>query len=401
VSARRFEALDSWRGLCAVLVVLHHFQSTSHTYELAIVRNAYLFVDFFFVLSGFVMAANYGARLREGFGVGRFMLLRFGRVYPLHVFVLAWFVAFELAQLLLPIGQGLGGGEPFAAPQQSPDTILANLALVHSLDLYDFLTWNAPSWSISTEFYTYLAFAVAVIVFGRRTWIPIALAGIGGPIVLALFSDTGMNATYRLGFVRCLYGFAVGALCYGIWRRLEGRLGPLGRSGWIATGAEVAVVAGLLWLVHGSEERSLAILSPYAFGLTIVVFCSEAGGLSRLLLTRPLLWCGALSYSLYMTHFFIQQRLMNGVQLLESRTDARWLTRVEREGSTSLLLGTEPWQGDLALVGMLVLVFAVSHLTYHRVEVPARRWFRRLADRLAMRPESGDGGLQRESVTGG
>src|SRR3979409_173570 len=98
----RFVALDSWRGIAACLVALFHFEAYSHLVYSHLngapfLRNSWLFVDFFFVLSGFVIAANYQQRLREGFGVGRFLLLRLGRLYPLHLFMLAAAVAVKLA----------------------------------------------------------------------------------------------------------------------------------------------------------------------------------------------------------------------------------------------------------------------------------------------------------------
>src|SRR5437762_9602227 len=80
----RFVVLDSWRGIAACLVALFHLDAYSHLYGVPFLRNSWLFVDFFFVLSGFVIAANYQQRLLEGFGVGRFLLLRLGRLYPLH-----------------------------------------------------------------------------------------------------------------------------------------------------------------------------------------------------------------------------------------------------------------------------------------------------------------------------
>ena len=67
----RFEALDSWRGICALMVALLHFEAFSHLKDLPFFNDAYLFVDFFFVLSGFVIAANYRQRLANGFGIGK------------------------------------------------------------------------------------------------------------------------------------------------------------------------------------------------------------------------------------------------------------------------------------------------------------------------------------------
>ena len=55
----RFAALDSWRGIAALLVALLHFRFLGHFYSLDFVRNSWLFVDFFFVLSGFVITHAY------------------------------------------------------------------------------------------------------------------------------------------------------------------------------------------------------------------------------------------------------------------------------------------------------------------------------------------------------
>ena len=92
----RFVALDSWRGICACLVAFMNFDAYSHFHTSAFIVNSYLFVNFFFVLSGFVMSAGYQKRLVHGFGVGKFMLLKFGRVYPLHIFMLSCFISFEV-----------------------------------------------------------------------------------------------------------------------------------------------------------------------------------------------------------------------------------------------------------------------------------------------------------------
>ena len=95
----RFVALDSWRGIAALAVVAFHVQVNGLAFSSTIVGNAGAAVDFFFVLSGFVISAAYGSRLAGGFSLARFMTLRLGRVYPLHLLVLALYVAAELAKL--------------------------------------------------------------------------------------------------------------------------------------------------------------------------------------------------------------------------------------------------------------------------------------------------------------
>src|SRR5438445_11061004 len=99
----RFVVLDSWRGIAACMVALGHLDLLSpysHVHGVPFLSNSWLFVDFFFVLSGFVIAANYQQRLLDGFGVGRFLLLRLGRLYPLHFAVLTLFIGSELLKVL-------------------------------------------------------------------------------------------------------------------------------------------------------------------------------------------------------------------------------------------------------------------------------------------------------------
>ena len=59
----RFHVLDGWRGVCALLVALFHVNAVGHFYGLPVVRNGLLFVDFFFVLSGFVITHAYAERV--------------------------------------------------------------------------------------------------------------------------------------------------------------------------------------------------------------------------------------------------------------------------------------------------------------------------------------------------
>src|SRR2546428_12039863 len=106
----------SWRGIAACLVALFHLEAYSHLvyshlHGVPFLRNSWLFVDFFFVLSGFVIAANYQQRLLDGFGVGRFLLLRLGRLYPLHFAILA---ASGCCRLLLVLNPALASVTPGA-----------------------------------------------------------------------------------------------------------------------------------------------------------------------------------------------------------------------------------------------------------------------------------------------
>src|ERR1700746_4045007 len=91
----RLVALDSLRGLCALMVALLHINSVSHISESSFVRQSWLFVDFFFVLSGFVIAFTYLDKIESKAALVEFAIRRFGRVWPLHAAILRLFVVSE------------------------------------------------------------------------------------------------------------------------------------------------------------------------------------------------------------------------------------------------------------------------------------------------------------------
>jgi peptidoglycan/LPS O-acetylase OafA/YrhL len=97
----RFVALDSWRGICALLVAIHNLNFGSWLPQVAFVAHSTLFVDFFFVLSGFVISHAYLDKLACPRNVSRFILRRIGRLWPLHAATLAALVGFAALDRLL------------------------------------------------------------------------------------------------------------------------------------------------------------------------------------------------------------------------------------------------------------------------------------------------------------
>jgi peptidoglycan/LPS O-acetylase OafA/YrhL len=117
----KFVALESCRGVCALLVSLMHLSVNGDFYYLTLVRNGGLGVTYFFVLSGFVMMHAYGSKIRGGGDLVPFIVRRFGRLYPLHIIILAVLVAFELLKLLLVHRAGLSSGSaPFSGANSLP-----------------------------------------------------------------------------------------------------------------------------------------------------------------------------------------------------------------------------------------------------------------------------------------
>lgn len=371
----RFEALDGWRGVCACLVVLFHFHGHSPIYTTALVRNSYLFVDFFFVLSGFVIAWNYANRLDDWPGVKRFLFLRLGRVYPLHLFMLLCFVAYETLRLL-------SNPDAFTGPN-SPTAVITNLLLVQSMGVHDSLTWNGPSWSISTEWWTYVTFALVCMWLGLRSGLIVATA-IVAPLLLSHLSRTGMDTTFDWGFIRCLFGFALGVACWRLYRVAP----PQRTIGHMAvmTLTECAVVGAVVLFVSSAGTSPLSFLAPFVFAVAVLVFAAEGGLVSRVFHSRLLKWLGTVSYSIYLTHFFVVLILPTVIKHVV-HVDL-WTPMALPDGQWVMAYGRNDVEGTLAYAAALLLTLTFSACTYRWVEVPGREWTRKWLSRPRRAPQA-------------
>jgi peptidoglycan/LPS O-acetylase OafA/YrhL len=370
----RFEALDSWRGLCACLVVLFHVHGYSPLYTSTLVRNSYLFVDFFFVLSGFVIAWNYAARLDSWPAVKRFLILRAGRVYPLHLFMLLCLIAYESFKFFHGLSQP--SPNPTFSGGTQPLAVLTNLFLVHGLHVHNELTWNGPSWSISTELWTYVIFALLSAWLGMRNWM-LLVAAIAAPLLLLNLSHTGMDTTYDYGLIRCVFGFALGVVCFRIhsrWPHAAAHRNPA-----LMSTVELLTVAAVVGFVSAAGTSAWSFLAPFVFSVAVLVFAVEGGVLSRLFRVPLLKWLGKLSYSIYLTHYIFVQITPSVVKRLAHQD--LWTPMPLPNGQYVLAFGRNNLEGTLLYAGVLGVTLAFSAFTYRWIETPGREWTRRWVNR--------------------
>jgi peptidoglycan/LPS O-acetylase OafA/YrhL len=378
-SAARFRALDGWRGVCALLVALHHIEIHGWLYYEPLVRNGWLFVDFFFVLSGFVIAHSYGDKLGDGARIRDFIVRRLGRLWPLHLVMLGALIALELAHLVLQHTHPIPGEHLAFAADRSPFAILTNLFLVQAMGMHDYETWNGPAWSISCEFYTYLVFAAVCFLTVRRgpRLIVSGLLALLGVLVLARYSDFGMRETFHWAIFRCFFGFFVGVLAYEAWRA--------GGWRWFAgrTAAEIAALAAVaLFLTVVPGIRPLEYLATPLFAVVVLVFANESGAVSRLMTLRPAAALGRWSYSIYMVHTFVIASLFSVLHVAEMKLHRTWLIH-QPDGNAVIDLGSTA-ANDLLMLGFVAVAVALSAATYRFVEMPGQALFARL--RQPLRP---------------
>ncbi len=216
------------------------------------------------------------------------------------------------------------------------------------------------------------------VTLGLRGWMLAAVA-VASPLALLYLSPTGMDTTYDWGLVRCVFGFALGVVCCRIHRRLRLRQPA---SVATATALECLVVAAVVMFVSAADKSATGRCSPRSC-LRRRSWCSLprrawSAGCFR---TRPLKWLGLLSYSIYLTHYFVVTVVPPVVKRV-LHVDL-WTPMPAGGGEYVMAYGRNDLEGTLWYVAVVALTLAFSAFTYRWIETPGRDWSRRWAGRPA------------------
>lgn len=307
----RFEVLDIFRGLFASLVFMFHLGPFAETPLLnnSFVENSDMFVDFFFVLSGFVIAYSYQS-MANWQELKLFLTKRAYRIYPLHFVMLMAFVGMEVAKNMLSPYIKVNN---LINPANSVLTFFTSLFLINSTPVPGVadVSWNIPSWSISAEMMAYLVFGALVVFIqsarqtSARNWfyLLVALAALAG---LCLHSGSfQINYSFDLGFLRGILGFFTGVLCFNFFNISNGSVRQWPESIFSA-GEIVMLVLIVFCICNGVWLKPYGAVFEILFFLCIYIFSFEKGIVSDLLKRVKLLHkLGQYSYSIYMTHALV------------------------------------------------------------------------------------------------
>lgn len=310
---RDIRALTSLRLLPAVAVVFYHCQDYFDCLQADVSRLAFTHtLTYFFVLSGFVLTINY-FNIKSVASALRFYFARFARIWPAHV------ISLFLLLSLVP--------EVFKVKAASLPVFLANMFMVQAwIPSYQYyFSYNAPSWSNSTEIFFYLSFPLLAWVMRRHWYAPLCVAAVSVVALICLcnvlhlpeFDRVGLSVqalTYINPLARLLE-FTVGASAALLfYHHLAGRhlstitatvleLAAFGLVAFIMANAmswrqaclPMVGNAASMWL----SNSGIPVLSSAAL---IVVIATEKGLISKLLSIRPLVVLGELSFGMYMLH---------------------------------------------------------------------------------------------------
>jgi peptidoglycan/LPS O-acetylase OafA/YrhL len=328
--------LEALRIIAALGIVTLHFstgllQGQSVLWPGA--QSLELFVDTFFVISGFVIASSHG-RLNSPIAYRSFVLSRLLRLLPLH-----WIMTGVV--MLLALGHASQAVAPWLHERSC---LVPTLLLLHATGLCSQMSLNFVSWSVSAELIVYLLTPAIVIVAGtgKRGLITAALL-----IAMMSLSDlTGSNPWYQrtldAGILRALPAYLTGVSFFLLRDRLA-------RIDLPAPAMTIGVVAFVVLALARAPEGALL---PFAYLLPAIAIVLDLRGRQDRIGT----WLaphGVKTYAIYMVHLPI----VFAVSLI--RTDDQ-LTAMPQ------------------LVACLALVFTVGSLAHRFVDRPIHRSLARL-----------------------
>ncbi|WP_036799559.1 acyltransferase family protein [Photobacterium marinum] len=379
---KQIPILTPLRGFAALCVVFFHARLiffvqwkdpvSEYTH---FIENSYLWVDLFFVLSGFVMMHIYQQTFLQGISVAKwrhFMWLRFSRIYPLFLSTLLVLVLWESVKYFAAVGfyggplfeaWGVNGIPAFAGPFNSGDTLMANFLMLHAVVNLD-LSWNISSWSLSVEWLCYMVFPLLIPMLSVRSrnsvWMPV--------VIICIW--TGINKNHGsldvtgdlYAFIRGLCGFAMGA-----WLR-NVVLSLVVKKWFDNDAALLSVFLMSLWLMHLPKEGSHNVYVVLVFSLMVFIAAQQSERQTpvfKMMDNRVTRFLGDISYSVYLWHAVLLLVGVEVLNLIAPEALASWFTQTS-------------WSAGMwGMAAFMAVTILISSLSYYGLERPAMKYLRK------------------------
>ena len=344
-----FLTLDALRGLGAVVVLQVHL---ARFFGIPGLPHGPMAVDFFSMLSGFVLSFAYQPKLDKGWSLGAFCKTRIIRVYPVYLAGLLAGLSFFLLR------SHLGQGD--VAPASLPVLLVLGLLVLPATSLAlggppGLFPFTVPAWSLFAELVVNLVHAIS---FRRRSWKVLLAVLLLWAVVLqyTLLRYQSLNVgslrgQLLVGCGRVGFSYLLGMLLFRFWsaRPVQSSVSPI---------LPTALLTGLMLL---PTSPSIAVHFDLLLIVTVLPAIILLGAASEVPspVVRIAELLGASSYSVYMLHVPIAEYLEQGWKRVTGH-------RVEADA---------PWPGIACVVATFLISFAVDTLYDEPVRAYLRRRF--------------------------
>jgi len=365
------DALTGLRGGAAMLITVYHYLiplMAKGSLAYGLLGRGYIYVDLYFILSGYVLSLNYGSRFSNAVIVSdavSFFWKRFARVYPLYASTLgAITLGYWLAYHDFNFHEGwirLDLPQPWA-------DILISAWLMQAWGFGHEIVGQA--WSICTEFPAYFTFPWLVLVIARRG-VAGRLAGLGFGYIAVLvaiwlsLSDGRFHAGALdiwgglPAFLRCFGSFSIGVVLGGF---SGSRMISMARTDAFGFGA---LCACAVLLISGAPDAIVYLCFP-AIVLCLAINRSAFGSLFGCM---PMYVLGVLSYPIYLFHVYLQSPMFEMVAVFSQRMSSQsaWIASF------------------ITTIAALLVISAAAHFA---IERPCRNLLRSAGARRSIRSNS-------------
>lgn len=335
---RRFYSLDSLRGIGAFSIVLGHYGANLGT-------TFVVSLDYFFILSGFVISHSYFWNPK--ISLGKFFLIRLARMYPLHILTALILIFYEF--LIKP------------EYRASMGDIALHVFFIQNMGFGpERNVLNVPSWSISAEFWINILVYILLIAFLKVNGLKRYSRGI--IFISALFfallgylfliNHVGSLAVdeeehfgfMNLGLLRCSTGFLWGMFIYTLYDNFLKSWKPFNNN--YIPAILLSIYLFLLFGPYGNSK--LDYLCPLFFAVMILYLAKDHSSFSDRL--GKFSYFGDISFSIYLIHYMLLIFSWNFAYL-----------EISKFVMNSILM---------------VTTFTLSALCYRYYEVPAYKYLR-------------------------
>ncbi len=346
----RITKLDGLRGVFSFMIIFYHYDKRilpEFISENFIKNGAWIFVEFFFVLSGYVISYNYdNIANKNEFWV--YLKKRFIRLYPLLVFTVFLYFIFEFL-----------GNVVFEGFINTPESVSALLlATVDSL-LFTNSTpifgntdggMNSPTWSISAEMISYIVFGLATVYFSKRN----KTIFYSILIVLSLGLILKFEPPVNYYFLRAFVSFSLGYLLFRVSKR------DISFKNWMEYLIPISLIA-VLYMIHhdtfGLRQFNGNFTINLIFFMSILILLKTDGYITRILDSNFVQFLGKISYSMYLNHLL-------------------WITIIPRFFFSILKIEQNTFTEIGVLLFCCVFVLGLSSLTYKYVELKGSKFLK-------------------------
>ncbi len=343
--------LEGWRGIVALFVVSYHFSKLFFDEDWT--PWGYLGVDFFFILSGFIISRQYEARIAtHTISFRKFAVRRIARLYPLYIISIGFFLWVDHA-VIAPLHKvqtmDFGWGPTFVYRVFLQLTMLGNLTVMAQP--------NGPVWSVSVEWIVNLAFFFIVWNLRRIPNIMLMIIiAVSTVYLINLSPHTLQSTSWSAPMIRGIIGFSLGCLIF----RYHNKLPNLtSQSLHLLEKILIVLTAAALWF----HDYPFIMSTDYLFQLfifpSIITISLYRKGWIRLLFSLPLMtYLGRISYSIYLLHYPLAYMM-------------------EYTPSIHNMFGPKPHLG----IAYICVLLTLSTFSYVLIETPGRYIGKKISQR--------------------